>query len=270
MEPTLLIGYDVESNDPKVLEDFLLKASRIHEELDAPCTLFVLGRSLEMAPDIFVRVAAGSGMFDIQQHTYSHLPLKSVVIESDNGVTMFCRGGSLDEIREEVGKTKKLISELLGLECIGLTGPNGYYRGLMDRPDILEVLHELGIRFTRTYARNEKDWQPVPFEVQPFFYEPQGFPDMMEFPVQGWQDCIWREIHGWEKVDLYLEMLFEGLEFVASRGLTWCYCGHDWSSIKGDPDMRIMREFIRRAKEMGFRLTSYRGYFEEASRSRDR
>lgn len=100
MEPTLLIGYDVESNDPKVLEDFLLKASRIHEELDAPCTLFVLGRSLEMAPDIFVRVAAGSGMFDIQQHTYSHLPLKSVVIESDNGVTMFCRGGSLDEIRE--------------------------------------------------------------------------------------------------------------------------------------------------------------------------
>ena len=55
-------------------------------------------------------------------------------------------GGSLAQIAEEVTRTQWLFRELLDVECIGLTGPCGYYRGLQDRPDILRVLYAAGIR----------------------------------------------------------------------------------------------------------------------------
>ena len=178
------------------------------------------------------------------------------------------KGGSLEKIREEVEKTGELLRKHLGVECIGITGPNCYYRGLMDRPDVLEVLHRAGIRFTRTYGRNERDFQPVPFEVQPFWYEPQGFPDILECPVQGWQDCIWRGVHGWKSKEDYLKMLRDNIDYIAERDLVWGYATHDWSSLKGDPDMGIVRRFIEYAKQRGVRLMSYQQYYQEALRMR--
>ena len=52
--------------------------------------------------------------------------------------------------------------------CIGLTGPWCYYRGLRDRLDILQVLWEEGLRFTRADGRNEHDRHPVAIDVQPY------------------------------------------------------------------------------------------------------
>ena len=68
-------------------------------------------------------------------------------------------------------KTSALLAEHLGVQCIGLTGPWCYYRGLRDRPDILQVLWEEGIRFTRTDGRNERDWHPVSLDLQPYWYD---------------------------------------------------------------------------------------------------
>ena len=45
-------------------------APRLHEELEAPCTFFVCGRTLLHALDAIEPLAA-SPLFDIQQHTYS-------------------------------------------------------------------------------------------------------------------------------------------------------------------------------------------------------
>jgi peptidoglycan/xylan/chitin deacetylase (PgdA/CDA1 family) len=262
---TLLIGYDVETQDPnsKATEHFLKTASKLHRELNAPCTLFICGRTLENNLDEFKRIKAEySDLFDLQQHTYSHVLLKTVFQENDQGMTMF-RGGTLEQIREEVRKPIELMKQLLDVDCIGLTGPYCYYRGLSDRPDILEILHELGIRFVRTFGRNQFDWQPVTFKVQPFWYDTQGFGDILECPIQGWQDCIMRDQIGWANREGYLSELKKNLDHIAKNNLVWGYAQHDWSSIKEDPDMSITRAMIEYAQSIGVKLMSYLDFYTE-------
>jgi len=168
----------------------------------------------------------------------------------------------LSQIEDEVGRTSDLIRRYFGRECTGITGPYAYYRGLADRPDILEILHGLGIRFTRTYGRDHHDFQPVSFDIQPFRYAPQGFPDMLEFPIHGWQDVYWREMNGWGNLRGYREYLEECLSRTAEQGLTWSYGSHDWSSIREDPDMTVMRSLLRSADLIGVPTISYLEYYE--------
>jgi len=262
---TLLIGYDVETQDPNSVatKEFLKIAPKLHQELNAPCTFFVCGRTLENNIEAMQDVKAEYGeLIDFQQHTYSHVLLKTVFRENEGGKTIF-RGGTLEQIKDEVGKATALLKEHLEVDCIGITGPYGYYRGLADRPDILEILHDLGIRFTRTFARNEHDWQPVAFEIQPFWYEAQGFGDILEFPVQGWQDCIKRGEIGWDNREGYLDYVKKSLDYIAENDLVWGYAQHDWSSIREDPDMSITRGMIEYAQKLGVQLKSYLEFYQE-------
>ena len=261
----LLIGYDVEKLDaPEVTRAFLEKAEEVHRE--HPCTLFLVGKVIENNARDLEKLAANP-MFDFQQHTYSHCLLKTVCMERDGKITVY-KGVSLQEIEDEVGRTSELLKKYFGRECLGLTGPWGYYRGLADRPDILEILHRLGIGFTRTYARDHHDFQPVAFDIQPFWYEPQGFGDMLEFPLHGWQDVYWREINGWENVSGYTNYLLECLDYIADRDLAWSHGSHDWSSVRNDPDMTIIRSLLQAADRRSVTVLSYLDYYEERKEQR--
>ncbi len=276
MPGTLLIGYDVEGLVQEVREKwgdayphpeavtqmFLAKAAEVHRCYQAPCTLFVLGEILERNERHFLPLRQ-DGLFDIEQHTYSHLRLKTVVENRDHGLNVY-KGGTLDEIARDVSRASQTLRERLDLDCPGLCGPYGYYRGLSDRPDLLEVLHRLGIRFVRTYARNEHDWGPVSFDVQPFFYELQGFPDILEIPAQGWQDCHYRDSIGWKNVKGYIAYLESCLDRVAAQDLTWSVCLHDFSSIREDPDLSIVSELIQYAHQKQVRILSCKKYYQEA------
>ncbi len=264
----MLIGYDVEwTGDEDVTPRFLARATDLHNRLEVPATLFVVGRTLERWLPEF-RVVAADPLFDIQQHTYSHQLLKTVYIEDGTSVRVV-RGVSIEETREEVRKTSALLAEHLGVECLGLTGPWCYYRGLRDRPDILEVLWEEGIRFTRTDGRNEHDWHPVSMDLQPYWYDALGFPDMFEIPIHGWHDCVIRdEVLGWENVDGYVESVRPYIERAAAEDRVFSLCQHDWSSIRADPEMRATEALIRYAQDQGLRIMSYRAYYEECKKRR--
>jgi len=257
---TLLIGYDVESmGKPEVVREFLTKAEEVHRE--HPCTFFLVGQVIEENARELERLA-GNPSFDFQQHTYSHKLLKTVCMERDGEITVY-PGMPFAEIEDEVGRTCELLMRHFGKECLGITGPWAYYRGLSDRPDILEVLHRLGIRFTRTWGRDEHDFQPVAFEVQPFRYAPQGFGDMLEVPIHGWQDVYWRDINGWENVEGYAEYLLECLDYAAGRGLVWSHGTHDWSSVRNDPEMSLIRTILSAADRRNVAIKSYSQYYLE-------
>jgi peptidoglycan/xylan/chitin deacetylase (PgdA/CDA1 family) len=265
-EPTLLIGYDVERDtEPAVVSNFLERAEEVHSDLDAPCTFFILGRVIENNGDELAALGDRCDLIDYQQHTYSHVLLKTVYMDDGNEITLV-RGGTLEQIEEEVSRTNVLLKERLGVDCMGLTGPWAYYRGLCDRPDILDVLARQGIRFTRTWGRNEKDFQPVPFHIRPFRYEIQGHPEMMEFPLHGWQDVHWKMAYGWEKTGEYLDFLKETVDVVAEKGLLWSYGSHDWSSIREDPQMSTIRGFIEYAKDSGLDIVDYSTYYKSHPR----
>jgi peptidoglycan/xylan/chitin deacetylase (PgdA/CDA1 family) len=257
-DAVFLIGYDVEHLDPAVTRRFLDRAVELHHEYQVPATLFVLGETLERNVDALARIV-GDPLFDVQQHTYTHKPLKTLVQRNAAG-TRLIAGGSLERTRAEVTRTSDLLERALGVDCTGLTGPYGYYRGLSDRPDILEVLWDCGIRFLRTDARDQHDWQPVPFDVQPYRYACQGFPELLEFGIQGWQDCLLREELGWSDHAGYLAEVERGLDAIVERGLVWSYLQHDWSSLRADADLALTEAVLKAVRERQITTETYVAY----------
>jgi hypothetical protein len=265
------------ADDPTITRRWIEKAMEVHTRNQAPCTSYIVGKLFEKNVREF-QALSQNPFFDLQSHTYSHVPLKTIVceaphyrrfwavrngrlIDEERGVTC-SPGGSLEQIREEVRKPRELLREHCGLECIGLSGPGGYYRGLSDRLDVLQVLWEEGVRFSRSYARNENDFTPVSFDAQPFWYEAQGFADLLEIPANGYQDVFWRDLNGWDKLPEYLAHLKACVDLIVERDLVWTYCTHEWSSIENDPEMTVIEGLIRYAQDRGVELITQRAYYE--------
>ncbi len=276
MSGTIICGYDVESASDSTV-GFLRGAEILHNELNVRWTIYLTGQTVEKCGDE-IRKMAGNPLLTIAQHTYSHMLLKSVYMTPNDGKPVhgsqpnfFKKGGSLQEIREEITKTQNLIRDVLGVECHGLTGPWGYYRGLVDRPDILQILEENAIRWIRTNARDCRDCQPTPFTEQPFFYSDQGFPDILELGVQGYQDDFyWERFDDRRHGDSYQDYLVAMLQEVSKKHLIWNVCSHD----HGTPTREVfdrskgkwLRDFLVRAKDLGFRFISPYKLYDEMKR----
>ena len=258
MKSTLVIGYDVERIPGRVPgekwvgrpvpEDtttrFLTQIVDIHRAVNVPATIFMVGANIE-AHRRELEACLASGLFEIAQHTHEHYPLKSVVEET--GSRVFLKGLDFARIEEQLARPAELLKRCLGVDCKGLTTPYTHYRGLSDRPDILEIIARLGMVYTRSYGRNSQDYFPLGWEIQPFFYDRQGFPDILEFPVQGWIDAQWRHDNGWDKEAEYLAYLKEMVDTHASRGISWTHLQHDWTSLLCDPDLTWTRRFLEYA-----------------------
>ncbi len=267
----LLIGYDVECGSTGLPDGlcevdttrrFLDAALKVHTDTNCAATIFLTGQCLERNTEAF-RETVASGLFDIQQHTYSHQCLKPLMFRSvPHGVPVIGTPGlTAEQLHLEVSKTNRLIRDILGRECIGITGPAGYSLGLCDRPDLLKVLHEEGMRFIRTWGRNEAGYFSFTDKgdrhwIEPFWLDGSGFPDMLEFPFQGNDYNVRREI-GWEKIDEYRGWFERQLEETSSQNRTWSYAIHDHSGLRGDPELHLIRELIERAQSLGIELCDY-------------
>ena len=104
----------------------------------------------------------------------------------------------------------------------------------------------------------------MPLEVQPFWYRVQGFPELLEVPLHGWQDLSLRKAVGWANHEAFLAEVFPYLERAAARGLTFSYCTHDHSSTRDDPEMAITWALLRRARDLGLETPSYAAYYRRA------
>ena len=273
---TLLIGYDVEQIKERGDETklFLKAAPKLHKELGVPATFFVCGKTLEENRKDFQRVKHQCGtLIDFQQHTYSHIFIKTVFQEDvvyspeTEEKIVIQRGASKEKIYEEISKTSELLKKYLGVDCSGLTAPTGCSMGLIDRPDILRVLSESGIKFIRSFRLIRDDF-PTPFEIQPFWYEAQGFPEILEFPIQGFIDCAWKNTYGYGKTREYLNLVKKEIDYISENNLSWSYAQHDWSSIREDAEMDITRAIIEYALKRGIEIISYLDYYERMNRKR--
>ncbi len=263
---SIIFGYDVESAS-LATSGFLQGAKLLHQKHDVPWTVYLTGQTL-VTRVADVRAVIDDPLLSIGQHTYNHVLLKSIYMQPGDGKPIhgqspnfFHQGGTLEQIREEISSTQNLISDLLEIECQGLTGPWGYYRGLVDRPDVLQVLSDNGIRWIRTNARDYRDCQPTPFNEQPFFYADQGFPDILELGVQGYQDDFyWERFDNRQFGDTYRDYLFAMLEKVAKENLVWNVCSHDHGTVDVESFSQTkgawIEELIVQAKALGIDFTA--------------
>ena len=266
--PILLIGYDVETKSrSKDTIKFLELAPKIHDEYGVPCTFFILGETLLYHLDEFKRVAERySHIVDFEQHTFSHVLFKTIVVEYEGNKLV--KGAPPEVVESEVRIASKTLEIVLGVKCIGLTAPWCYYRGLLDRPDLLKALWGCGIRFIRSWGRNERDSLPVSLDVQPFWYDQvvKGYPPILECCVQGWHDnALKRRL---KTRDEYLEYVKSYIDKIVEKRLTWSYCQHDHSSFWKDPEMKIVEEMIEYALDNGVKIVSYKDFYVEKAKER--
>jgi peptidoglycan/xylan/chitin deacetylase (PgdA/CDA1 family) len=283
---TLLIGYDTESAavgeglarfvgpdvphyyaalDPDTTRRGVALLAALHEELEAPCTFFVCGRTLLHALDAFEPLAA-SPLFDIQQHTYSHVVFRDVRYLAEGAE----QEAVLPEtpqvaLREELRFTSELIHKYLGRECVGLRTPFGYYGGLRGRPDLLEIVHETGHRFVTSWGRNEKNGNPTPW-VQPFAYEEEGFPDLLEIPFQFWLDGIWFDVNGYGEGRAFRRALEGAVDEIAEQDLVFATAFHEWVAVEANEEgTGWIRGLIERARKRGVEITTYADYWARSA-----
>jgi len=283
---TLLIGYDTESAavgeglarflgpdvpqyraalDPDSTRRGVRLLARLHEELEAPCTFFVCGRTLLHALDA-IEPLAGSPLFDIQQHTYSHVVFRDVRYQAAGAETE----AVLPEtphvaLREELRITSELIRKYLGRECIGVRTPFGYYRGLRDRPDLLGIVRETGHSFVTSWGRNEHNGNPTPW-VQPFAYAEEGFPELLEIPFQFWLDGVWFDVNGYDQGAAFGRALKGAVDEIAERDLVFATAFHEWCAVEANEEgTGWIRALIRRARSRGVEIMSYADYWAMAT-----
>lgn len=272
MAGTVIFGVDVESASEDSV-GFAEYGARLFEELDAPVTWYLTGRTLERYPDVFRAMDKEEGI-ELQAHTYDHILLKSVLMKVPEGMCIhgstgwhLQRGGSLEDIDRDLGRCQRVFEGVLGRQATALTGPWGYYRGLGDRPELLDVVHRHGFKILRTFARDEQDGQPVPLEWQPFFYEVQGFPLMLECMVHDYQDDFyWRAFAQPGEGASYADHLKRIAEKVAKENLTWSLCSHDHGSATKEgfeKKGRWFRAIIEYAQDLDIRFLAVTPYYEE-------
>ena len=273
MSGTILMGYDVETASEST-KGFLEGAQELHQKHDVPWTIYLTGQTIEARTDNIKRVA-DDPLLTIAQHTYNHVLLKSIYMTPGDGKpihgdeqTAFVAGGTLEQIREEIESTQQMLKERIGVECRGLTGPWGYYRGLADRPDILQILEDSGIRWIRTYARDDRDCQPTPFSVQPYFYRQHGFPEILELGVQGYQDDFyWDRFDDRRHGDTYQDYLYATLKEVAHNDWVWNLGSHDHDTATKarffETKGKWLEDFIVRARDLNIRFVGPEDYYTE-------
>lgn len=278
---TVLVGYDTESAavgeglarflgpdfpqyaralDAETIGRALEVMTAVHAEVGVPATLFLCGRTLVHGLDA-VRAACETGLFDVQQHTYSHVVFRDVDYTPSEGTTATIRASPPWALEAELRFTSELIQRHLDIGVVGLRTPFGYYRGLRDRPDLLAILDRCGIRYVSSWIRNESGGNPTPF-VQPFAYAEEGFPGIVELPAQFWIDGIWFDAHGWENGAGYRVALEQVVDEIVERDLVFGACFHEWAVLSADEERTgWIRGFLSHAVERGVEVTTYTEYW---------
>ena len=272
MAGTIIFGIDVESASENSV-GFAEYGAEMFRELNIPVTWYLTGKTLERYPDVFRKIE-NNELIELQAHTYDHILLKTVLMRIPEGISIHGstewhvqRGGSLEEIDSDLGRCQLVFQNALGRRATALTGPWGYYRGLGDRPDLLEMVHRHGFKILRTFARDEQDGQPVPLEWQPFFYEVQGFPEILECFIHDYQDDFyWQAFAQPRKGDSYLDHLESVARKIAEENLTWSLCSHDHGCATREGFEKKgnwFRAIVEYAQDLNVRFLSVTQYYEE-------
>jgi len=281
-DPVLVMGYDWErygkwDDDERNLKDQADSLNGIraivnaHEEYNAPLTLFVLGKLLEVpvlkqeAENI--RDAHFPQLVDYQQHTYSHIMIKTNVLRG--------AGVDIDKIQEDLSAGKTVVEGLTGEEVVGFGSAQSFYQGLLGEVERQRAVCDVGIKFIRSDGRGPGDTRPAPgfdedgYYRGPYFYE--DTPALLEIPAHGYSDNylkglskekpeqVWSTEWEFEEHRKYFDVAIENKSHFAP--LT-----HEWSLGRCDPSADVIHMLLAYAKQRDVEVVTYYDLFKRIAR----
>jgi len=256
MSRVLLLRYDVEAAPEEPVEGFLSKAVEVHRADAIPCCLFCTGTTLERQEALFKSFwneVEGDSLFDVQDHSYSRVPL------------CYESGPSLETIKADYERSVKLHERIFGKRPLATSlcasqdcgkGLPGFDATEKARAE-LGILASLGFKMCSTALSGH-------VRMHDFVdFAPAGQPGMMGFP-SGNGDKNWLlKPSGPDP----LEALFAVMEKAAAEGRHLGVVLHDWVSWNHAPDKELthVRRLADFARRKGFELKTHSACFEDKS-----
>jgi peptidoglycan/xylan/chitin deacetylase (PgdA/CDA1 family) len=180
-----IAAYDTELTNPRPPVPTCLEACRaivaMHKRHSIPATFFIVGKTLESAPDAYRRLL-DDPLFEIASHTYSHRMLRDHPICGPKV--------GPEDMRIEICKSKEVIDKIFkGRNCIGLRPGCSFVDGLKGAPDALKLVNEAGYQYVSSVAWGPDYSLPAPLN-QHFTYAEDGYPNLHEYPCHGWHENL--------------------------------------------------------------------------------
>jgi len=201
----------------------------------------------------------------IGNHTYDHVNVKA----TKPGDIQFrfrrspwlIEGKSPQEvIRENIRLTNVALKTRIGIDPAGFRTPGGFSNGLVDRPDIQQMLQDLGFDWVSSQypahplgmpgkEPSAQVWQGIveaQQAAQPFLY-PHG---LVEVPMSPISDITAFRGGRWN-LDYFLKAIRMALDWVIDHRAVFDFLGHPSCLYVTDPDYRAIELICEQVKKAG-------------------
>ena len=164
-------------------------------------------------------------------------------------------------LREELRLTSELIRKYLGRECVGLRTPFGYYRGLRDRPDLLEIVARHGPPLRHLVGAQRAERQPHAVGRSRSPTPRRASPTCSRSRSSSGSTGSGSTSNGYGEGRAFRRALEGAVDEIAEQDLVFATAFHEWVAVEADEEgTGWIRGLIERARERGVEVTSYADY----------
>jgi peptidoglycan/xylan/chitin deacetylase (PgdA/CDA1 family) len=243
---------------------YAVDAGKIVKERGGAIHYFCVGRVLEQ-PDVSWLTGLAAAGHPIGNHTYDHVYLKAKTpIEcqfSFQRSPWLVRGKTVPQIlRENIEQCTIAMRERAGLVPDGFRTPGGFSNGLDDRPDLQEMLRELGFKWVSSKYPFMSEGKPHE-EPGPEFYakiadaygpsQPYAYPSgLIEVPMSPISDVHAFRTLFWKR-EWFLRAIRLAVERVIEARATFDLLAHPSCLVVEDPHFetfKLMCDLVEQSK----------------------
>ncbi|MFO0879927.1 MAG: polysaccharide deacetylase family protein [Gemmataceae bacterium] len=227
---------------------------------------FALGRTFEQGDAAWLKNLVVAGHL-VGNHTYDHVNVRAQRLEDIqyrfNRAPWLIEGKTPTEvIRDNIRLTSVAIKTRLGVDCAGFRTPGGFADGLSDRPDLRDMLRDLGFWWASckypTHLMGKPGEKPseavlasivaAQKQAQPWVY-PGG---LIEMPMSAPSDIVAFRGGKW-KLEWFLEAVGRAVDQAIESGGVYDFLAHPSCLGVVDPRFRTIEMICERVRKAGDR-----------------
>ncbi|HZL91843.1 MAG TPA: polysaccharide deacetylase family protein [Pirellulaceae bacterium] len=237
-------------NLDEATKEYSLKAARLVKKAGGVIHFFCVGRVLEQ-PDVeWLKELAKEG-HPIGNHTYDHVNVKATKAEETQfrfqRAPWLVRGKTaLEVIRENIRVTTESLEQRCGVKVSGFRTPGGFNNGLSDRPDLQELLLDLGFTWVSskypahaTVKAGERPGDEVFASIlkaqeaaQPFRYDS----GLVEIPMSPISDVTAFRAQKWTLQE-FTKAIRMAIDWTVEKKMAFTLLAHPSCLVVEDPDI---------------------------------
>ena len=257
MDKLFLLRYDTENRSPEAMAGFLDQAIVVHREHQIPATFFCTGGAIDARePDFraFYQEVGDDPLFDIQDHSYSHIGLG---YEAGKPVDVL----KADYERSFASHERVLGKRPIGISICGTGGADGKRLSGFDETEKsraeFDMIAGLGLRMINATLTGVSESRSFAN------YGRLGYPDIMGFP-SAYSDTSW--MHRKEHGDPMAYLLSQ-VEERASREEHMPLMLHDWVAWNHASDKALthVKQIIDKARAKGYTPVTHAWCLQETA-----